>query len=185
MIIKRHRQRVPALNTTSTADISFMLLIFFLVTTNMDIDKGLPRQLPLADKQEQQETVVAKGTVLALRLTEDNRLLVNGQPADMSGLRSRVIRFVTQVGKRHIITVDAAPEASYDSYFHLQNELVAAYKQLRQATSRRLYKQDYARLSDDQRQKVIEECPQRIAEQYNPQTMARSTTAEAERGGQP
>ena len=43
--IKRHR-RVPRLNTTSTADISFMLLIFFLVTTSMDIDKGLLRQLP-------------------------------------------------------------------------------------------------------------------------------------------
>ena len=53
MFAKR-RHQVPGLNTTSTADISFMLLIFFLVTTNMDVDKGLTRQLPPADKQEQQ-----------------------------------------------------------------------------------------------------------------------------------
>ncbi len=46
MLIKRQKRRVPQLNTTATADISFMLLTFFLVTTSMDVDKGLVRQLP-------------------------------------------------------------------------------------------------------------------------------------------
>ena len=74
----RHRQHsVPQLNTTSTADISFMLLIFFLVTTNMDVDKG---------------------TMLELTLTADNRLLADGRPMPVSQLRARVEAFVTQVG---------------------------------------------------------------------------------------
>ena len=60
MIIQRSKHRVPGLNTTSTADISFMLLIFFLVTTNMDVDKGLSRQLPPANKEENQQSFAAK-----------------------------------------------------------------------------------------------------------------------------
>ena len=46
MFGRRHREPVPELNTSSTADISFMLLVFFLVTSSMDSDKGLATQLP-------------------------------------------------------------------------------------------------------------------------------------------
>ena len=55
MLIRRRRHTVPKLDATSTADISFMLLTFFLVTTSMDSDKGLIRQLPPADNGKQAE----------------------------------------------------------------------------------------------------------------------------------
>ena len=66
MIFRRNRHETQGLNTTSTADISFMLLIFFLVTTSMDVDKGLLRQLPSPEpqKKERQESVVDKGTLM-------------------------------------------------------------------------------------------------------------------------
>ena len=54
-MFERRRKKVPGLNTTSTADISFMLLIFFLVTSSMDTDKGLPRQLPPPQQEQQKE----------------------------------------------------------------------------------------------------------------------------------
>ena len=72
---------VPGLNTTSTADISFMLLIFFLVTTSMDVDKGLLRQLPAPEPQHQQQvSVVDKATLLELHVTSDHLLLLNDKP---------------------------------------------------------------------------------------------------------
>lgn len=166
MIVRRREHRVPGLNTTSTADISFMLLIFFLVTTNMDVDKGLTRQLPPADRQEQQESFVAKGTTLSVSITADNRLLVDDKPLAMEKLRQRVETFVRQVGRRHIITLNADPAASYDTYFHVQNELVAAYNALRDQTAQQLYKRKYAALSQTEKDKVRDACPQRIAEQY-------------------
>ena len=67
-MFRRRKREVPGLNTTSTADISFMLLIFFLVTTNMDVDKGLIRQLPPDRKNDNQESFVSKGTILDLSL---------------------------------------------------------------------------------------------------------------------
>lgn len=167
MRFARRRHSVPELNTTSTADISFMLLIFFLVTTNMDVDKGLTRQLPPPDRQEAQETFVAKGTMLALRLTAADSLLVDGNLMPFSGLRQHVEAFVSRVGKRHVIKLDVSPQSSYDAYFQLQNELVAAYRSLRNQTARRLFGRDYDALSPAQRDKVREQCPQRIAEQYN------------------
>ena len=60
MFIRRRHRDVPELNTTSTADISFMLLVFFLVTSSMDTDKGLGRKLPPVEEQQQQvESFVA------------------------------------------------------------------------------------------------------------------------------
>lgn len=179
----RRKHSVPELNTTSTADISFMLLIFFLVTTNMDVDKGLTRQLPPATQQEQQESFVAKGTLMTLRLTADNKLLIDGRPTGFNRLRKRTIDFVSQVGKKHLIKVDVDPSAHYDVYFKLQNELVAAYNVLRNNTAQRLYHQDYALLSQSERERVKDECPQRIAEQYN--GTAVTPSASEQKGGKP
>lgn len=166
MIIQHHKHRVPGLNTTSTADISFMLLIFFLVTTNMDVDKGLSRQLPPANKEDNQQSFAAKGTTMALKITLDNKLIVNDKPQQMKGLRNEIVSFVQRVGKGHLITVDADPMSDYDTYFHLQNELVAAYRILRNEAAQRLYHRNFDALDAQQKDHVKDVCPQHIAEQY-------------------
>ena len=80
MLIKRRKHSVPSLNTTSTADISFMLLTFFLVTSSMDVDKGLVRQLPPLDKEEQTDEAkdVSKENTLAFSITAQNEVMLNG-----------------------------------------------------------------------------------------------------------
>lgn len=180
MILNHREHRVPGLNTTSTADISFMLLIFFLVTTNMDIDKGLTRQLPKADKQEQQESFVTKGTTMAIKITPDNKVLVDGKPFAINRLRGSVEAFVSRVGKRHLITLASDPASSYDVYFHVQNELVAAYNSLRDKTAQRMYGRNYNALTQTEKDKVKDACPQRIAETYG---SSPSESADAQKGG--
>ena len=103
MLIRRKQHETPGLNTTSTADISFMLLIFFLVTTSMDVDKGLLRQLPSPEpqKKEQQQSVVDKANLMALRLTAGDTLLVNGKPMQVSQLKEETIRFVHRLGNSY------------------------------------------------------------------------------------
>lgn len=164
MFTKRRRHQVPGLNTTSTADISFMLLIFFLVTTNMDVDKGLTRQLPPAEKQEQQTSQVMKGTMMHVVITPDNVLLVDGKPTPISRMCGLTEDFVRRVGKKHLIKIEASPVADYDVYFQLQNQLVMAYSRLRNDVAVKTYGKAYAKLTDVQREHVKELCPQRIAE---------------------
>ena len=168
MLIKRKRHEAPGLNTTSTADISFMLLIFFLVTTSMDVDKGLSRQLPSPEpqKKEQQESVVDKGTLMALHLTAGDTLLVNDKPTQIGQLKDEVIRFVHRLGAKHLISIESDRDANYDLYFQMQNQLMDAYGELRNEQAQKKYGKDYAALTNAQKEKVRKVCPQRITESY-------------------
>lgn len=168
MLIRRKQRETPGLNTTSTADISFMLLIFFLVTTSMDVDKGLLRQLPSPEpqKKEQQQSVVDKANLMALRLTAGDTLLVNGKPMQVSLLKEETIRFIHRLGKKHLISIESDRDADYNLYFQMQNQLMEAYSQLRNETAQKKYHRDYALLNNDQKEQVRNICPQRITESY-------------------
>lgn len=168
MIIRRKKRQVPGLNTASTADISFMLLIFFLVTTSMDVDKGLFRVLPSPEpqKQEQQETTVDKSTLLALHVTDQNQLLVNDQPQDVKQLKDEIVKFVHRLGTRHLISIESDREANYDLYFQMQNQIMMAYQQLRDECAQKKYGKNFSSLSTELKEKVRKMCPQRITESY-------------------
>jgi biopolymer transport protein ExbD len=167
MLIRRKQRETPGLNTTSTADISFMLLIFFLVTTSMDVDKGLLRQLPSPEPQKkEQQTVVDKANLMELRLTAGDTLLVNGKPMKVSQLKEETIRFVHRLGKKHLISIESDRDADYNLYFQMQNQLMEAYSQLRNETAQKKYHRDYALLNNDQKEQVRNISPQRITESY-------------------
>ncbi len=190
-MFRRGKRRVPQLNTTSTADISFMLLILFLVTSSMDVDKGLSRQLPpLSPKEEQQESIDAsERNVLKIRITRQDSVFVNGKPVKVAALRNRIAEFVGNpanrqdlpqktvrrvalVGKfavsdQHIISLESDRDADYDTYFRVQNEIMAAYARLRGQLAVQRFHHSYAQCSEEEK-KALRECyPQRISEVYN------------------
>ena len=169
-LFKHKRRIIPALNTTSTADISFMLLIFFLVTTSMDMDKGLMRQLPPLDKQQEEQVVdVDKRNVLRLTLSASDELQVNDSIVAIASLRRRVMEFVARCPdrERHVISIELDRETGYDAYFNMQNEIVAAYNALREARARRAYGNTFAKCTSQQQEALRAYFPQRIAESYH------------------
>lgn len=169
MLIKRRKHSVPSLNTTSTADISFMLLTFFLVTSSMDVDKGLVRQLPPLDKEEQTDEAkdVSKENTLAFSITAQNEVMLNDKPVAVEDIRRRIVDFVRMRGAQHLILVDANPASDYNTYFTLENEIVAAYAEVRNAEAKRRYHRYYASCTDEQRKKVRDIYPQHLSETYN------------------
>lgn len=172
MLKRKKKLEIPGLNTTSTADISFMLLIFFLVVSSMDIDQGLTRQLPPMEKNHiMEETLVNKDRLLRLEITEDNILKVDGEPISINQLRQQVSTFVLKVGKSHLISIDAHPSSSYDTYFQVQNELVSAYKDVREKLSKRQYGKSFELLTKEQKILVRDLIPQHIAETYHSSDM--------------
>lgn len=168
MMFRRRDHKVPELNTTSTADISFMLLIFFLINTSMDVDKGVTRQLPPANptQQEQAITDVEKDKVMKLRITASNKLLCNDEPLSIDKLRRRAEMFIMHIGSEHIIQVQTDPQASYDTYFHVQNQLLNAYSALRNSRAQQKYGKPYSRCSGEERKIIGKLIPQRISEVY-------------------
>lgn len=177
MLIKRRKHSVPSLNTTSTADISFMLLTFFLVTSSMDVDKGLVRQLPPLDKEEQTDEAkdVSKENTLSFSITAQNEVMLNDKPVAVEDIRRRIVNFVRMRGAQHLILVDANPASDYNTYFTLENEIVAAYAEVRNAEAKRRYHRDYASCTDEQRKKVRDIYPQHFSETYNTAEVNNST----------
>lgn len=126
----RHRE-VPSLNTSSTADISFMLLIFFLVTSSMDAGKGLKRQLPPPPQEQEQVADILDSDIMTVTLAADGALALNGEPTDLQQLQREVTQFAAVNPKHRVVAIKTSSEATYDAYFQLQNAIMAAYRPLK------------------------------------------------------
>jgi biopolymer transport protein ExbD len=89
-------RETPEVNGGSLADIAFLLLIFFLVTTTMDIDTGITRLLPPEPEKDQETEVrVNKRNVLVVLLNRSDRLMVGGEEMDRLALKAKTIEFFT------------------------------------------------------------------------------------------
>ncbi|MCD8282358.1 MAG: biopolymer transporter ExbD [Prevotella sp.] len=165
------RKRQPGyfgLNTTSTADISFMLLVFFLVTTSMYVDKGLVRHLPPKDKdgETERELIVDKENIMALTLDDDGLASVNDTACDISTLRARMRTFILTRGAGHLFIIDA-DNCPYEAYYKVQNILSEAYKDARQTLARSEYGCPFERLNEADRTALLARLPHRVAENYH------------------
>ena len=145
-----------------------MLLIFFLVTTSMETDKGLQRRIPPQDPdQERQQTDVKADRVLTLSITADGKLLANDSIVNDQQLCDQLAEFIERVGKDHIVEVKASPEANYNSYFHLQNILAKTYNALREQYAQKQYKRPFGQCTEEQRKAIRDRYPQRITEDFS------------------
>ena len=131
MRFHRGQREIPELNTTSTADISFMLLVFFLVTSSMDTDHGLGRQLAPMDDQRQEQRDVNRSNVLHISIDDNDILTCDGQQVTLDKLREQVESFLaSRQTENYTIAVETGRHTSYNAYFEMQNSIVAAYRKL-------------------------------------------------------
>lgn len=185
----KKKREVQEINASSMADISFLLLIFFLVTTSMATDKGLSRKLPapVPEDQVQEEDVdINKRNILMVLINSNDLLMVNGEVLPINKLKERTKEFVANpnnsatlpvkkpeevpffgtmmITKDHVISLQNDRGTSYQAYINVQNELVAAYNELREDLSRTKFGTSYNEL-DEERQKAVQQVyPQRISE---------------------
>ena len=164
MFRRRRFEQIPELNTSSTADISFMLLIFFLVTSSMDTDKGLLRQLPPPLQEQQPPQDIRKDHVLQVTLDASDQLAVNGTLLTTQQLKEQIMEFIAADRTDHVISIRTDRATTYEAYFRMQNAIVAAYNQLREKYARERYGKGYDELVEEQRDEVNQYYHQRISE---------------------
>ena len=184
---KRNR-KVPGINASSTADIAFMLLIFFLITTSMDTDRGLARLLPPPpeNKDQKDDIIVKERNVLQVRLNKDDQLMVGGEWSDIKQLREKAKEFIANpnddpnmpekhaknipffgdvmITEKHVISVQNDVGTSYEAYLQVQNELVAAYNELRSELAKSKFGKEYAECSEEEKDAIMDYYPQKISE---------------------
>ena len=164
MFRKRYRQQIPELNTTSTADISFMLLIFFLVTSSMDTDKGLMRQMAPPPMEHEQPMDINKDLVMNVSLDAHDQLTLDGKTVTLAQLTEEVRTMASINPTGHVVAIQADREATYEAYFRMQDAVVSAYNSLRQQYAQEHYGKAYQRCNAEERTAINDRYPQRISE---------------------
>lgn len=158
------KREAPDVNAGSMADIAFLLLIFFLVTTTIETDQGISRKLPPL-QDEPQDVELNERNVLQVLINKDEELLVDNERMELDNLKEQAIQFIDNGGgkgdkgcnycqgkgdpkssdnpKKAVISLEHDRQTEYGVYLAVQNELVAAYNQLRDRQAQELYGQDY------------------------------------------
>ena len=163
------RRATPEVNAGSMADIAFLLLIFFLVTTTIEKDKGIARQLP-PPIEEELDVVIKQKNLFIVNVNKNDQLLVEDELMELQDLRQAAIDFLDNGGapagspeycnyckgerspessdnpQKAVISVQNDRLTSYEMYISVQNELVAAYNTLRNRESQRLFGWDFTEM---------------------------------------
>jgi hypothetical protein len=170
------RKELPEINAGSMADIAFLLLIFFLVTTTMDVDSGISRKLSEKPPENYIPPVIKQKNILEVNLNRNNQMLVEDELMDIKDLKQYTIDFLDNGGgkgkateegpgtrcdycngnkaddssdhpNKAIISVQSDRGTSYGMYITVQNELLAAYTELRNRYAKNHIKGQYAGMS--------------------------------------
>lgn len=179
------KRALPEINAGSMADIAFLLLIFFLVTTTMDVDSGINRKLPPWDEEQLDDPPpIKKKNIFTVLVNSRNQLLVEDEYMELEDLREAAKRFLNNNGDgscdyctgalrsqtssdnpgKAIISLQNDRGTNYKTYITVQNELAAAYNELREELAQRLYGKSYDDLDDKAKEEVQNAYPQKISE---------------------
>jgi biopolymer transport protein ExbD len=175
------RRENPEINAGSMADIAFLLLIFFLVTTTMNVDSGISKKLSEKPPIDYEPPIIKEKNIFEVNINRNNELLVEGERMEIREIKEAAIKFIDNGGgegkiendvstglcdyckgakdpassdhpNKAIISVQSDRGTEYGTYIEVQNELLKAYRDLRNRYSQEKYKMSFTELealSDD------------------------------------
>jgi biopolymer transport protein ExbD len=183
------RRELQEINAGSMADIAFQLVIFFIVATTMDTDSGIFRRLPpMPEEEQKEEREIKERNIFVVLVNKDNQLLVENELMDIRDLREAAKEFIANpanksdlpervpeeipyfgtipITKFHVISLQNDRGTSYGTYIAVQNELTAAYNELKNELSLSKFGIKFDDLKeDDPRRDAIEKVyPLKISE---------------------
>lgn len=182
------KKSTPGLNTSSTADIAFLLLCYFLMTTTMGSQTGLSRRLPpMPDpNQKAQDQKINRRNIILVRINSANKVFAGSEPIEIPYLKDKIKEFLSNPNddaslpekelkliegwgrtvpvSKGVISLQNDRGTSYSTYIAVQNELVKAVNELRDEFARGNFGKPYTRLSEDEQGWVKKAIPQNISE---------------------
>lgn len=169
----RKKREVQEINASSMADIAFLLLVFFLVTTTFDSDYAIERRLPAKIEDVPEDVKIEQRNVFILLINKQDELFVNGERGDMKKLKEDVKEFILnptnnpalsekskkyvqspllKAGKYYkskgVITLQGDRLTSYRKYIAVQGILTAAFEEMRDDVADREFQMTYAELKE-------------------------------------
>ena len=180
-------KKTPAINSSSTADIAFLLLCYFLMTTTMGSQTGLSRRLPPmpTEEQQQENQKVNRRNIITVKINSQDRRFAGGEPIDISMLKDKIHEFLTNPRNdenlpervmtdiegfgqypvsKGVISLQNDRGTSYRQYIAVQNELVKAVNEIRDEFSLNNYGKKFIQLDEEKQEIVKKAIPQQISE---------------------
>ena len=180
-------KKTPAINSSSTADIAFLLLCYFLMTTTMGSQTGLSRRLPPmpTEEQQQENQKVNRRNIITVKINSQDRIFAGGEPIDISMLKDKIREFLTNPRNdenlpervmtdiegfgqypvsKGVISLQNDRGTSYRQYIAVQNELVKAVNEIRDEFSLNNYGKKFIQLDEEKQEIVKKAIPQQISE---------------------
>ncbi len=172
------RRENPEINAGSMADIAFLLLIFFLVTTTMNVDSGVSKKLSEKPPPNYEPPIIKKKNIFEVNINRKNELLVEDDRMQLKDLKEAAMKFIDNgggVGKpgedgtpgqpcdycqgekletssdhpnKAVISVQSDRGTEYGTYIAVQNELLKAYRELRDRLCRQRYNMSFTELEE-------------------------------------
>jgi biopolymer transport protein ExbD len=182
------KYKIPSINSGSSADIAFLLLIFFLITSSLDARTGIYRKMNASHAEEllKKRKDIRKRNLLTFTIRADNQLAHNEEiiplreikdlskifianPDNLDFLPEKETVHVPEAGDfstttRHVISLEVDRKAKYQTYISVLNELTAAYNELRNETAHAIFRRSFERLTPEQQEAVRTIYPLRISE---------------------
>ena len=180
------KKKTPGINSSSTADIAFLLLCYFLMTTTMGDQAGLQRRLPpIPDKDQQVDQKVNRRNIIIVRINSADRLFAGNEALDVTLLKDKIKEFIANptddpnlpekemkeiegIGmypvSKGVISLQNDRGTSYQAYIAVQNELVKAVNELRDEFSLQRYGRKFNLLDEEKQDIVKKVIPQNISE---------------------
>lgn len=179
-------RKTPGINTGSMADISFLLLTFFLLTSSINTEQGIPRRLPPAKKDQDKEIVdINKRNVLNVVVNFNDAVWVNGEELLLAQLKDKALEFlenpnnspilpekelvqINNMGEypvsKGVISLTNDQSTSYNMYVQVQNELEKAVNELRDKVAINYFGKKFDNLDTSARKSIQKAVPMNISE---------------------
>ncbi len=173
------KRPLPEINAGSMADIAFLLLIFFLVTTTMSTNTGMQRKLPpMPEKKEKTETPMHDRNVMVVLINKDNNIAIKGKPIQLKDIYKKTKLFFSNPNNdenlpekkmkeipffgnypvsKGVISLQTDRNTNYDKYLQVNNELVRAVNDLRDEKAMEKFGISFDELgkTDKEKQKAV------------------------------
>lgn len=185
------KRKTPEVRADSQADIAFLLLIFFLVATTMNTDKGLLRTLPPMPPEDVkvEDQKIKDRNVMLVFVNAQGNIMAGDTEMDIYGLKDKTKEFILNINddenlpekaateiempdgtkwtyevSKGVVSLQTTRDTNYETYIQVQNELTRAFNEVRNEVSMAKFKKEFAELSEEEKGVIIDAVPLKISE---------------------
>lgn len=172
-MLKKKKRADAEIPSASLADIAFLLLIFFLVTTTIDVDTGISLVLPPPPDPTVTPPPIRERNMLKILVNAQGLILINGQPSSVQEVKPKIVEFVSNNGRnpelsdspdKAILSLKTDNKTPYNIYIDMLDEVKGAYAELRNTEARRIFGVPFEQLTDENRKEIQRIIPMKISE---------------------